>query len=157
MLKLVPMSESDFTEYQSETLTDYAANLLKADGGSPDTALSRATQVFLKVLPEGRHTPNQHFFKLLEPEVAAPLGWLWLGEVTSERGRGAYIYNIVVWPEYRNQGFGTRALQAVEGWASELGIQHIELHVFGHNTGAHRLYKREGYRATRIYMTKVLS
>jgi ribosomal protein S18 acetylase RimI-like enzyme len=157
MLKLVPMLDGDFAKYESETLTEYASNLLKADGGSPETALARATEAFLKVLPKGQDTPNQHFFTLLETELSARVGWLWLAEVTSERGRGAYIYNIIVWPEYRGRGHGTRALHAAEEWASELGLQHIDLHVFGHNTGAQRIYQREGYRATRIYMTKSLS
>lgn len=151
------MSESDFIEYQSETLADYASNLVKADGGSLVTAKARATQAFLKVLPEGQRTPNQYFFTLLEPKISTPVGWLWLAEVTTERGRGAYIYNVIVWPEHRGQGYGTRALQAAEEWASESGLQHISLQVFGHNTSAQRLYKREGYQATRIYMTKSLT
>lgn len=157
MLKLEPMSESDFIKYQSETLADYASNLVKADGGSLITAKARATQAFLKILPEGQRTPKQYFFTLLEPKVSTPVGSLWLAEVTTERGRGAYIYNIIIWPELRGQGYGTRALQAAEEWASELGLQHISLQVFGPNTSAQRLYKREGYEPTRIYMTKSLT
>jgi GNAT superfamily N-acetyltransferase len=157
MLKLVPMSESEFAEYESETLTNYASDLLKADGGSPDTAMARATQAFLKILPEGRNTPNHHFFILLESDVSTAVGWLWLGEATSERGRGAFIYDLLVRPKHRGQGYGTNALQAVESWASELGMKHIDLHVFGHNSDARRLYKRTGYQPTHIHMTKPIS
>jgi ribosomal protein S18 acetylase RimI-like enzyme len=157
MLKFVPMLDGDFAKYESETVTDYASDLLRAEGGTSDRALTRATEAFLKALPDGQKTPNQHFFSLVETDVSEPVGWIWLAEVTTERGRGAYIYNLIVWPEYRGRGYGTHALQAAEEWASKLGLQHLDLHVFGHNTGAQRLYHREGYEATRVYMTKSLS
>jgi ribosomal protein S18 acetylase RimI-like enzyme len=157
MMQLLPMLESDFEAFKSKVLYDYAADLLKADGGSLDEALARATQIFAKVLPDGQHTPNQYFFTLDETELPVSVGWLWLAKVTSERGNGAYIYSIFVWPQYRGQGFGTCALQAAEEWATKLGIQHIDLNVFGHNVSAQRLYKKMGYEATRISMTRVLS
>ncbi|MGA7815892.1 GNAT family N-acetyltransferase [Caballeronia sp.] len=157
MLKLVPMSESEFAEYESETRTHYASDVLKADGGSPDTAVARATQAFLKLLPEGQDTPDHHFFTLLTSEMSAAVGWLWLREETSERGRGAFVYDLLVLPQYRDQGYGRCALQAAEAWASELAMQYIDLHVFGHNTGAQRLYAKAGYQATHISMTKALS
>jgi ribosomal protein S18 acetylase RimI-like enzyme len=156
MLKLVPMSESEFASYEIESVTGYASNLQKAEGGSVDASLTRATQIFQKTVPDGLNTPDHYFFTLLESEGEVPVGHLWLAATASEHGPGAYIYDIGVLPQYRDRGYGTRALQAAERWASELGIEHIDLHVFGHNAGARRLYEREGYEATRIYMTKVL-
>lgn len=157
MLQLVPMMESDFEAFKSRALYDYASDLLEADGGSLDAALARATQIFDKVLPAGQHTPNQYFFTLDKTGLPASVGWLWLAKVRSQRGYGAYIYSIFVWPEHRGQGFGTRALQAAEEWATKSGIQHIDLNVFGHNVSAQRLYKKMGYETTRISMTRVLS
>ena len=156
MLKLVPMSKSEFAEYKSVALSNYASDLQRADRCNPDTAAARANEAFDKILSEGQDTPNQHFFTLFESDVSATVGWLWLSEAISEHRRSAFIYDILVRPEYRGQGHGTRALQATEAWASALGMQHIDLHVFGHNTGAQRLYDRAGYRATNIRMRRLL-
>ncbi|SDH17070.1 GNAT family N-acetyltransferase [Paraburkholderia phenazinium] len=157
MLKLVPMSKSEFTEYESVALANYASDLLKADRRNPNTAAARADEAFRKILSKGQDTPDHHFFVLFESNASAGVGWLWLGETTSEYGRSAFIYDILVRPEYRGQGHGTRALQAAEVWASALGMQHIDLHVFGHNTGAQRLYNRAGYCATNIRMRRMLA
>ena len=152
----MPMSESDFELFRSKALHDYALDLSKVDGGTFDAAITRATQIFSDVLPDGQRTPGQFFFTLNEMETSGSVGWLWLANTISKRGNRAYIYSIFVWPEYRGLGFGTRALQAAEEWAISLGIQHIDLNVFGHNVDAQRLYKKLGYEAARISMTKVL-
>lgn len=151
------MSKSEFAEYESVALSNYASDLLTADHRNPETAAARANEAFRKILSEGQDTPNHHFFILFDSDVSAAVGWLWLGDVISEHGRSAFIYDILVRPEYRGQGHGTRALQAAEAWASTLGMQHIDLHVFGHNAGAQRLYNRAGYRATNIRMRRALT
>jgi GNAT superfamily N-acetyltransferase len=132
MLQLVPMLKSDFEAFKSKVLYEFASDLLKADGGSLDAALARATKIFDKVLPDDQHTPNQFFFTLNETDLSASVGSLWLAKMTSERGTGAYIYSIFVSPEHRGQGFGTRTLQAAEEWATKMGIQHIDLNVLDH-------------------------
>lgn len=157
MLKLMPTSKSDFEPFRSKALHDYAPDLFKVDDGTFDAALTRATQIFSNVLPDGQRTANQFFFTMNGEETCASVGWLWLANTTSERENRTYIYSIFVWPEYRGLGFGTRALQATEEWAISLGIQHIDLNVFWHNVDAQRLYKKLGYEAARISMTKVLT
>jgi ribosomal protein S18 acetylase RimI-like enzyme len=119
-----------------------------------------ADEVLLVVYPVLLGTGKRLFAEGTSPctfeHVSAAVGWLWLGEAPSEHKRSAFIYDILVRPEYRGQGHGTRVLQAVEAWANTLGMQHIDLHVFGHNTGAQRLYNRAGYRATNIRMRRTL-
>jgi len=119
-----------------------------------------ADEVLLVVYPVLLGTGKRLFAEGTSPctfeHVSAAVGWLWLGEAPSEHKRSAFIYDILVRPEYRGQGHGTRVLQAVEAWANTLGMQHIDLHVFGHNTGAQRLYNRAGYRVTNIRMRRTL-
>jgi len=56
--------------------------------------------------------------------------------------------------DLRGQGYGTQTLQAVEDMVRQMGISEIWLHVFGHNTGARRLYERLGYEVTNVSMCK---
>ncbi len=55
------------------------------------------------------------------------------------------IHDLVVAPELRGQGVGTCLLQAVEGEARRRGCCAVTLEVNGHNIGAQRLYRRQGY------------
>ena len=41
--------------------------------------------------------------------------------------------------------------------ARRLNVRSIGLHVFGHNTGARKLYQRLGYRETSVVMRKDLT
>lgn len=156
MLKLVPMSPSEFAKYMSVARDTGVSDLQRADPHNPDTAAARTDETFRQLLPQGQATPHQHFFVLFEPELSTGVGWVWLGEIRSAHHYSALLYDIFVLPEYRGQGHGTRALQAAERWASALGTQYIDLYVFGHNTGAQRLYTRAGYCVFSSRMRKTL-
>ncbi|SPX94546.1 putative acetyltransferase [Morganella morganii] len=60
--------------------------------------------------------------------------------------RFGYIFDIVVDPVVRGQGTGKKLLDAVKTWSKEQGHTHLELSVLPENTGALRLYEREGYQ-----------
>lgn len=58
---------------------------------------------------------------------------------------------VMVAAAQRRQGVGRALLDAAAGWARDVGITKLELHVFPHNTAAIALYEqlgyeREGYR-----------
>lgn len=60
--------------------------------------------------------------------------------------RFGYIFDIVVDPAIRGQGTGKKLLDAVKDWSKAQGHTHLELSVLPENTGAMRLYEREGYQ-----------
>lgn len=60
--------------------------------------------------------------------------------------RFGYIFDIVVDPAVRGQGTGKKLLDAVKDWSKAQGYTHLELSVLPENTGAMRLYEREGYQ-----------
>ncbi|RUT66241.1 GNAT family N-acetyltransferase [Morganella morganii] len=60
--------------------------------------------------------------------------------------RFGYIFDIVVDPVVRGQGTGKELLDAVKVWSKAQGHTHLELSVLPENTGALRLYEREGYQ-----------
>jgi ribosomal protein S18 acetylase RimI-like enzyme len=52
---------------------------------------------------------------------------------------------------FRRRGVGRALMDAAEGWAREVGVRKLELHVFPYNEAAIALYEglgyeREGYR-----------
>ena len=82
---------------------------------------------------------------------------VWIAVRDSGADKSVWIYDIEVYGAFRRRGHGTRALQAVEKKAAELGARKVELHVFGHNPGARVLYERSGFTPTSIVMSKPLA
>ena len=62
-----------------------------------------------------------------------------------------YIYfdDLSVTESYRNLGIGSALIHEAEGYAKEIGIQHILFHVEKTNTKAFQLYERLGYKVYR--------
>ena len=68
----------------------------------------------------------------------------------------AFIYDFLIYEQYRKRGYGGQTLRAVDERAKELGIETIGLHVFGHNQAAIALYQKAGYEITDLQMEKKL-
>ncbi|WDD92486.1 GNAT family N-acetyltransferase [Burkholderia sp. FERM BP-3421] len=150
------MDDAAFAAYRADTLNHYAADTLRADGGTAEEAAAREEESLLKLLPDGVRTPSQHLFVLVDPDADEPVGYLWLGRTQTLRGESGFIYDLFVQPNHRGNGYGTQALHAAEAWARDAGLRQLGLHVFGHNEGALRLYGRLGYQATHVEMSKPL-
>jgi len=69
---------------------------------------------------------------LVELEARAPASW--------------YVNALAAFPEYRNDGLGTRLLAEAERIARDARAPAISLIVADQNEGAKRLYLRSGYR-----------
>ena len=63
-----------------------------------------------------------------------------------EENNSYYICGIALFPEYRNQGVGTKLMELAETHAHAKGLKKLSLIVFEHNAGAKRLYDRLGYQ-----------
>ena len=57
-----------------------------------------------------------------------------------------YISAVALYPNYRNQGLGSRLLGEAVAHARNLGLPRLSLICFERNEGAMRLYRRLGYR-----------
>ncbi|MBO4496934.1 MAG: GNAT family N-acetyltransferase [Lachnospiraceae bacterium] len=60
-----------------------------------------------------------------------------------------YLDDLSVAEKYRSQGIGSALIHEAEGYAKDIGIQHILLHVEKSNTKAFQLYERLGYKVYR--------
>ncbi|MBS7687698.1 GNAT family N-acetyltransferase [Limosilactobacillus fermentum] len=56
-----------------------------------------------------------------------------------------FIYDIQIYPDFQNQGFGTQALKLIATQAKALGFKSLGLHVFGHNKRAIHVYEKSGF------------
>jgi ribosomal protein S18 acetylase RimI-like enzyme len=69
------------------------------------------------------------------------VGVLWYGL----RGeREAFVWDLVIYPTWRNQGFAKSAMLAMEQELRTMQVTRITLNVFAHNSVATRLYSTMG-------------
>ena len=57
----------------------------------------------------------------------------------------AHLETIIVAPQARGKGLGSRLLERAEQRAIALGAKSLTLHVFSNNIRARSLYKKHGY------------
>ena len=82
---------------------------------------------------------------------------LWIAAQQRGARKVAYVYDVIVHPAHRRQGYAVAAFAALEKQVLALGVSGMGLHVFAHNTAAHTLYVKLGFTANNIKMFKVLA
>ena len=156
MLNLVPMTEAEFATYVAGAVRSYAEAHIRAGDALPEEALARAQKDYDELLPDGLRSKDDFLFTLTDDALGA-IGMIWF-ELRERRGaKSAYIYDFEVREDLRGQGFGRRALEALEAKLSELGVRSIGLNVFGYNHAARALYEKMGYQITGMGMVKQLT
>ncbi len=157
MVHLEPMTEAEFQEYIAKGIPQYAQEHVKAGRWSKEEAVQRAKEEFDEILTDGLHTQNQYLFSIVDEQTATKVGFLWFAVRSRKQEPSAYIFDIMVFDEYRRQGYGEQAFHALEEKVRALGIETISLHAFGHNHAARSLYEKLGYVTTNVMMTKTLA
>ena len=154
MIRLVPMSEAEFTAYIAESISEYASDKVRSGQWAEDKALELSRQGFEEMLPQGLATPDNHLFALRDADSARAVGMLWFAVQERTGEKVAYVYDIGILPQHQRRGYATEALAALEGEARSRGLAGIGLHVFGHNRGRAPSTTKLGYEATNINMFK---
>lgn len=128
-----------------------AIDWLDTFGTSPHRNISHSmTQYFGSVDPS-IHERNLIFLAEVPPEAAPDLPYSVVGKVElllapeSEPSEVGYIKRVVVHPEWRAQGVAREILRHVIAAAPELGVRHLDLHVWEGNAPALRLYEALGF------------
>lgn len=152
MIRLQPMSESDFKEYLSSAIGVYASEKVKAGNWKESEALESSRKEFNDLLPQGIRTPD-HFLFNIKNEEDMKVGFLWFA-IAPRQPEWYFIYDFEIYEAFRRMGYGTQVLSELDTFAHTKGIKMIELHVFGHNTAARALYKKAGFIEANIMMTK---
>jgi ribosomal protein S18 acetylase RimI-like enzyme len=154
-LELRPMTEPEFTAFRAELIGSYAGDKVQAGEWAAQDAAASAAREVDGLLPDGVGTPGM---LLLTAQTAARdvVGSVWVA-LRGDNAGSAWIYDIVIGPQWRGQGYGRALLAAAEREAARHGAQMIALNVFGANTVARGLYEASGYEITALQMRKELA
>jgi GNAT superfamily N-acetyltransferase len=74
---------------------------------------------------------------------------------TAEGGKVAWLEDLVVRPEQRGRGLGTRLLRAAVDWAHREGLARITLLTDAENVLARRLYLRHGFSVSAMQPLRI--
>lgn len=144
------MSSCEFDKYIENAIIDYANDKIESGNWTEDEAFIRSRSEYNNLLPDGVDSDNNHLFSIIN-ESNEVVGMIWLNE---KENKSSFIYDISINENHQGKGYGYRAMKEIEGIASSLGLEKIELHVFGHNKIARNLYDKLGYKETNIMMSK---
>ncbi|MFP3847036.1 GNAT family N-acetyltransferase [Priestia filamentosa] len=152
-IKLQRMSQEEFDFYIRNKVPRYAESIAKNTKIGEQQALETAEQKLKSLLPEGNNTPGHLLFNVIQDNTF--IGYIWIK--ISDETKQAFLYEIYIEEQFRSRGNGTLAIQLLEELLVEQGIKSFNLHVFGHNTGALKLYERMGFNIVGVNMQKKLT
>ncbi|MEE6450910.1 GNAT family N-acetyltransferase [Gottfriedia acidiceleris] len=153
-LKLTLMNNQDFQRFLEIATVNFANDKVKNGSWKEETALEQSKAAFQSLLPEGENTENNYLKNIVLNERT--IGYIWYSISIKQEPNYAYLYEILIFPEYRGQGYGKEAMSNCIKEINELGVDDVWLHVFGHNQGALNLYQQLGFEIT-DYNLKVSS
>jgi ribosomal protein S18 acetylase RimI-like enzyme len=153
MIRLEPMDERTYMAWREATVHEYAEEKVASGNWPAHDALARSEADFAALLPDGRTTAG-HELRSMVNDDGERVGYAWFVPEDRPIGRVAYIYDIAVDPAHRRKGYARQALAEIETFAREQGLVGVQLHVFGDNAGARRLYLEAGYIETNVTMIK---
>jgi ribosomal protein S18 acetylase RimI-like enzyme len=153
-VRLRPITAEEFPAFVAVSKAGYAEGIEVHGGQTHEAAQQKAEVDFPAVLPLGLETPG-HFIFVVEAN-GEPVGRLWLAERQLGGSRVLYVYDVSIDAEQQGRGYGRAAMRLAEDEARTLGIDRIELNVFGGNDVARGLYRSMGYVETSAQMRKDL-
>lgn len=153
MITLRRMTQQEYDQLDQTLWENYAQERARNSGTTIEEERAISQKQRSDLLPNGLATPAHHFWTL-EDAPGHSVGILWVF-VKAEKQQ-AFIYDIEIDAEQRGKGYGRQALEALDALAPTLGVNAIELNVFGDNEVAMALYNKAGYRTVATYMRKEL-
>ena len=150
-VRLVELSDAECEEFIGADIADYAEYAKERAEGEPASialAVERARAEFeprLRSEHAVADAKGHHRWSALDADGSV-VGWLWV--MPAREGMptdSAYLYQILVKPVRRRQGYGRAMLAALEDSLSADGMAEVRLHVFDTNHRAKALYDEAGY------------
>jgi len=157
MIQLIPMTEQEWDPIQRETIAEYAQEHVRGGRWSQDEAMDKARKELAGLLPEGIHTEGHAIYAIVDSASGKRVGHLWFQEKEKAGRPCIFLYDLRIAVPLRRRGFARAAMKTLEDVVREKHeARRIELHVFGHNVPARRLYESVGYEETHVMMAKEL-
>jgi RimJ/RimL family protein N-acetyltransferase len=148
------MTSEEFEVYREKLIETYTQDNIKSGKYDAETALENSRKEVYTILQNGLHTEGHELLRIVDRSNGEKVGYLWINDLRSKRRSKVFIYDLIIFEEFRGKGYGKASLNALEQFVRELGVMSISLHVFAHNEVALALYKSLGYTITNINMTK---
>jgi ribosomal protein S18 acetylase RimI-like enzyme len=152
-IKLHRMNQEEFDFYIRNKVPRYAESIAQNIKLDEQKALENASQKLQRLLSEGNNTPGHLLFNVIQDDKLIGYVWIKINYETHE----SFLYEIYIKEQFRGKGKGTRVMQLIEKLLIEQEIESFNLHVFGHNAGAFKLYERIGFDVIGINMQKKIS
>ena len=153
MSKLIPMTQPEYETFLERTIPEYAAEHVRAGNWTESESLEKSRKEFEDLLPQGLKTEDNYLYTLVDGEE--PVGMIWV-KVKRQPSISGFIYDVYVNEKFRGKGYGKSLMLLLEEKAREMGLRSLELHVFGSNHVARKLYETIGYETTNVSMSKKL-
>ena len=157
MVRFIPLTKEEYQSYINTVIDELPKEFIRAGVRDQKKAIRQTKEQIERILPNGLETPNNFLYSILDKVTSNKVGILWY-EIREKEGiKHAFICDISINKNHRRKGYGTQAFQVLEKEVKNKGLSSIKLHVFGHNKLAIKLYKKLGYKATNVLMSKDLS
>ncbi|MBE8605948.1 GNAT family N-acetyltransferase [Vibrio sp. Vb5031] len=150
MIKLRPMTSSEYPAYCDYFIDDYSREIVENYGHSLDRAIELANQDLLRSFPNGLET-NVHALLCVE-SGSELVGYLW--HSINAADKSTFIYDFFIFPNFRNNGYGKLAISVLESQLKSVGIEQIKLRVAYQNQRALKLYQEIGFAISGYNMSK---
>ena len=157
MVQFNPMDVFTYNSFVANAIEEYATEKSLAGHWHPDEALRLSREAYNKLLPQGLSTPDNYLMVVKDLETFEIVGSIWFNQQRQGAHSSIWIYDIVIFEEYRRRGFGVQTMALLEEESRKLGAGKIELHVFSHNPSAISLYTKCGYQTTSLNMQKIVT
>lgn len=154
LVVLTPLTLEERRAFTSALVADYV-DFLAGQGEvlAPVATLAR-TRAEIEAEVEAAVQAGEEFWAAHNAE-GATIGWLWVKRSLEGLPPSvAFLYQILVKPEVRHQGYGTAMLAALEDVLAAAGRSELRLNVWDTNEAARRLYERAGYKLVERFPAK---
>ncbi|MGI0067766.1 MAG: GNAT family N-acetyltransferase [Thermoplasmata archaeon] len=156
LVRIERLRAEELGPYLDRLIPEYAEDHARDGRWTLEEANGRARSEVEGLLPQGIDTPDHYLFAIRAG--AEDVGRIWFARKHEAGGPPfAFVYDLLVYPQYRRRGYAETAMRALEPKVRDLGLERLALHVFGNNRAAIRLYERLGYATTNVLMAKTVS
>lgn len=149
MVKLRAMRPEEFQTYSDYFIDDYSKEIASNYKHPIEDAILIAKKELQAGLPDGVDTQGQNLL-CLENENAVLIGFFWY----KAQEMSVFILDFYILDQYRFQGYGQSAINAVEDMLVSKGFNQIKLRVAYDNDHALKLYQKMGFGITGYNMEK---
>ena len=153
MPALIPMTQPEYEAFLERTIPEYAADHVRAGNWTVSESLEKSRKEFEDLLPQGLNSEDNFLYTLVDDDEA--VGMIWM-KIKRHPAISGFIYDVFVDEKFRGKGYGKNLMLLLEEKAREMGLGSLELHVFGSNQVARKLYETIGYETTNVLMRKAI-